>query len=77
MNEAAVPSVTGEVPAAIVACGAAVVPVPEADHAPSPSALLARTCTWYDVAGERLPIAVEVVVTSCGPSVQSPLVPGR
>ena len=51
-----------------------VVPVPLCDQLPSPSALVARTCTRYGVPGVRLPMLSLVAVTSCGPSVQ-PLAP--
>ena len=56
---------------------APVCPVPEADQSPSPSALVARTCTSYEVFGIRLPMAALVPVTSCGPSVKFPLAPSR
>ena len=57
--------------------GVGVLPVPAADQPLSPSALLARTCTWYSVSAVRALIAAVVPVKSCGPSVQLPLVPTR
>ena len=61
-------------PGALVAV---VRPVPATDQSPSPSALVARTCTSYDVSAARLPMAALVPVTFCGPSVKFPLVPAR
>ena len=57
--------------------GTVVRPVPATDQSPSPSALVARTCTSYDVSAARLPMAALVPVTFCGPSVKFPLVPAR
>ena len=52
-------------------------PVPSNDHSPSPSALVARTCTSYEVPCARLAMAPLVPGTSCGPAVKGPLVPWR
>ena len=53
------------------------VPVPEGDHSPSPSALVARTCTSYDVFATSAEILRLVLVTFCGPLVKFPVVPWR
>ena len=54
-----------------------VCPVPSNDHSPSPSALVARTCTSWKVPGCKLPMAALVPITSCGPAVKGPLLPWR
>ena len=57
--------------------GELVEPVPGGDHGLSPSLLVARTCTWYDVFAERLGMVVVSPFTFCGPLVKLPLVPWR
>ena len=39
---------------------AAVLPVPESDHVPVPSSLVARTCTSYPALGSRPVMGVDV-----------------
>ena len=54
-----------------------VLPVPGADQPLSPSALEARTRTWYWVPVVR-PLMLDVVTPRfCGPSIQPPEVPSR
>ena len=45
----------------------------DADQSPSPSSLLARTCTWYSVSIVSPVIVARVPVKSCGPAVKSGL----
>ena len=56
---------------------AVVAPLPEGDQLLSPSSLVARTCTWYEVPASRLPMLASVAVTFCGPLLQLPLAPSR
>ena len=56
------PDTGGSAPLVIsTVSGVTVIPEPESDQAPVPSALVARTCTWWDVFSDRLPISVAVV----------------
>ena len=66
----AVPEISG-LPVAAVLPGALVVPVPAGDQPPSPSALVARTCTRYAVPASRPVMALAGDgVWSWGPLVQ-------
>ena len=51
--------------------------LPESDQRPSPSSLVARTCTWYAVLGDRFVMDAFMLVWSCGPLNQGPLLPSR
>ena len=57
--------------------GDPVLPVPDGDHSLGVSPFSARTCTWYLVATFRPVIGALVPLTFCGPSMKSPLSPGR
>ena len=69
----AVPEIAG-LPVAAVLPGELVVPVPAGDQSPSPSALVARTCTRYAVLASRpvrtTPLPKEDGGWSWGPLVQ-------
>ena len=52
-------------------------PDPGCDQAPSPSSLVARTRTWWNVPVARRPMVALVSVRSSGPSLQFPELPSR